>query len=526
MMQFSEQKEDYLKIMSTYDETSEEEYREAMSACHQRGAERCVKVANLHRGLYVKAAQFIASIRGGTGDRGVPSQYTEALSVFTDQAPSKPVAEIAIVLKEFLCLGDWPAGEFSEDSAFSCFEEKPLASASLAQVHRATLRDGAAVAVKLQYPELQTEMASDFYVCKSMGEQIRQASKGYDVMWVVEDFEKYISRELDFELEATNCELTASLLAHWSPRVFVPRVYREYSSKRVLTMEFCEGLLKADDPQALRAAGLDPLECAVLLCETFSEMIFVHGRVHADPHAGNIYFRAMTEGGVVRPQLVVLDHGLYHDLNENSVRLRLCRYWIACCAKDSNTMRELGQQMAGALYRFLPLILSPWFVFGSPDVRLSEIVAAARGQLPDSVGLTDIADFIVATRAGGANLVGLLHSLGYTRGLLNALGLPERQRLRAMLSFALRGNSEEPSLVPVALTLSQRSSVNWRVGILGASIHVMAPFAPLLLRFRNESRAPPLWLVASVPVFCFAAIVGGSMAWARHSPWFHSVSLQ
>merc|ERR1719222_478645 len=100
-------------------------------------------------------------------------------------------------------------------------------------------------------------------------------------------------------------------------------------------MEFCEGLVKANDSVALTAIGLDPEECASLICETFAEMIFVHGRVHADPHAGNIYFRARPggDGKAQGPQLVLLDHGLYHDLSENDVRQYFCKYWRACCAK-------------------------------------------------------------------------------------------------------------------------------------------------------------------------------------------------
>ena len=93
-MQFNEQKQDYINSLSNLEETSAE-YQQVLSECHHRGAQRCVKVADSHRGLYVKAAQFIASIRGGTGERGVPKQYTEALAKFTDHAPHKSINEVA-----------------------------------------------------------------------------------------------------------------------------------------------------------------------------------------------------------------------------------------------------------------------------------------------------------------------------------------------------------------------------------------------------------------------------------------------
>ncbi|CAK0888583.1 unnamed protein product [Prorocentrum cordatum] len=132
MSQFNEQKQDYEKSLEGLSPGSEE-FQAAISACHSRGAERCAKVAAMHRGLYVKAAQFIASIRGGTGDKGIPAAYIDALSVFTDRAPHKSIGEVAPVLKEAMKLGNWPAGPLDETCALRSIEETPIASASLAQ---------------------------------------------------------------------------------------------------------------------------------------------------------------------------------------------------------------------------------------------------------------------------------------------------------------------------------------------------------------------------------------------------------
>ena len=99
-MQFNEQKQDYINSLSNLEEGTPE-YNKVLQECHHRGAERCVNVANTHRGLYVKAAQFIASIRGGTGERGVPRPYTDALAKFTDHAPHKSIQEVADPRKPF-----------------------------------------------------------------------------------------------------------------------------------------------------------------------------------------------------------------------------------------------------------------------------------------------------------------------------------------------------------------------------------------------------------------------------------------
>lgn len=508
MMQFNEQKQDYIKSVENMEEGTQE-YITALNACHRRGAERCANVAKMHRGLYVKSAQFIASLRGGTGDRGIPQPYSEALSVFTDQAPHKSASEIAPVLKEVMFLGDWPSGSLDEMCSLSSIEKEPLAAASLAQVHRATLPNGSQVAVKVQYPELKKEMASDFAVFKTMGAQIKQMADGYDLMWVVEDFEKNLTRELDFRLEADNARAIAKALQHRAPHVKVPQVLSELSSASVLVMEYCDGLLKPNDPTALRDAGLDVNECAQLLCETFAEMIFVHGRVHADPHAGNIYFRAVPgDSGVVSPQLVLLDHGLYYDLHEGDVRYNFCKYWQACVSKDSDTMTALGNRFAGALHRFLPVLLSPWFVFGGDRPSLHEIVSAAKGQLPDTVKLRDVADFIVATRHGGANLMGLLHSLGYTRGILEALGFPEGQRIKCMLKYAMLGDIVAPPVVPRSLRGSEVIWMRWRMTLLRGHISVLAPLAHCMIRYAKAERAPPTWVLLGCPVL-FVFGIGG-----------------
>ncbi|CAE8619078.1 unnamed protein product [Polarella glacialis] len=101
-------------------------------------------------------------------------------------------------------------------------------------------------------------------------------------------------------------------------------------------------------------------------------------------------------------------------------------------------------------------MLSPWFIFGGSGVSLRELGFAARGELPDTIKLTDVADFVVATRQGGGNLIGVLHSLGYTRGMLEALGFPEGKRVASMLKYAVLGDTPAPA-VPSQLSAGQRT---------------------------------------------------------------------
>jgi len=116
-------------------------------------------------GIYIKAAQFVASLQGGAGDHGIPKEYVRVLQELMDHAPHVPFEEIDSVFVE----------EFGKGSAelFQEFEEEPLAAASLAQVHKAKTHDGKTVAVKVEYPGLWQMMASDFGVFHTMAGQIK-----------------------------------------------------------------------------------------------------------------------------------------------------------------------------------------------------------------------------------------------------------------------------------------------------------------------------------------------------------------
>jgi len=495
---FKEQQKDYEESLVGLAEGSTA-YAAALSACHARGARRCLSVAETNRGLYVKAAQFLASIRGGSGDSGIPREYVDALAGLTEHAPHRPASELAAVLGEVMSLGGWPQSELDDSCSLRSIEIEPLASASVAQVHRARLPGGVEVAVKVQHAELRSEVAADLATLRQLGTSLKELSGGYDLMWIVDDFERNMACELDFQREADNAEATAAAMAHLAPQVHVPKVFRALSSKRVLTVEHCDGLLKADDPEALRAAGLDPEECGELICDSFAQMIFLQGRVHADPHAGNVYIRAQGDAGAGRkkPQLVILDHGLYHDLRgghgpqNGSLRQQFCQYWEACCSRDTATVQALGRQLAGKLCRLLPIMLSPWFLLACPDASFGDVFAAAQGKMPEWVHLREVLEFVSAAHDCQRALVGLLHSLGYIRGLLQNLAFPEGRRLACMWKYATLGNHASPPLVPQELSTGQRMRLRWHLGVMECQLGAAAPFAGAAVRWAASARCAP-----------------------------------
>ena len=420
----------------------------ALEGLHDKWAGEALALARKNGGIYNKAAQFVASLQAGAGDKVIPKQFIETLRVLTDKAPHQPL-EVVEPLFE---------AEFGRTRAqlFEKLDEEPIAAASLAQVHIATTRKGGArkVAVKLQYPHLRDQLASDFSVFEMLGNQIKPG--GFDLSWVVSDFRKSLTMELDFRGEAENSKITAANLAH-RPYVRVPGVVDELTTSRVLTMDFVEGMVRCNDADELRAEGFDPLEVAGLLSDTFAEMLFCTGFVHGDPHGGNVYCRRGDGGST---EIVVLDHGLYHRIDDD-LRRALCEYVVACARRDAPTMERLGLRFAGPLHRYFPLLLSPWFIFGA---RLSadEVQAAREKRMPPGVDLKELGQFLVNMhdQAGENNILGVLHSMGYTRGMLQDVGYPEKLRLQSYVRFASLGlHQKAPGQYDASL--SARAHQRW-----------------------------------------------------------------
>lgn len=518
------------KAYAALDEVGPEgspEREAAKEALHVSTAQECLELAKQNGGIYNKAAQFVASLQGGAGDAGIPKAYIEALAVLTDQAPFRAFADLdGCFIEEF---------GVSAKEAFAEIDETPIAAASIAQVHRAVMKDGRVVAVKIQYPWLRHTLTSDFAVFSMFGQQIKPG--GFDLSWLVKDFQVSLTAEMDFTGEASNAERCAFELRA-RPDAYVPDVIHEFTSKRVLCTAFVENMTRCNDLKALKTAGFDSKRVGSALASIFAEMVFVHGHVHGDPHAGNVYVRERPNAGGKEPQIVLLDHGLYHDLSDVT-RTEFCGLVNACVARDVAGTKKQSVRFAGnELHRFFPLILSPWFVFGSSDLKAADLKAAARGALPPGVKLADIGKFLVSLHdESGTNMLGVLHSLGYTKGILNELKFPETLRLRAFGKYAAIGsaigvgdvvtkararagggatgerNSGDVTSVSSSWSLTTRLAIILaavRVEVLSWLVFVLAPLAPFLFILPGS-----VWTASSVvagPVYALAMM---SLAFAR-----------
>ena len=269
------------------DARKEERYRRQDG----RAARALYRSAVRLQGMLIKACQFIA-----TRADVLPDAWVDTLSGLHDHVSPRPFAAIRERVEREL---GRPL-----DAVFAEFEPQPLASASLAQVHAARLHDGRRCAVKVQYPGIEGIVRADLRNLAVILRVLAWLEHDFDFRVLMREAFKYIPMELDFEHEADNCETIARNLAARAD-VVVPRVYREFSTRRVLVMELIEGI-KITDVAALERAGIDKQAVAQKLMEVFCEQVLRDGFFHADPHPGNV----MVQPG---PRLVLLDFGLAKD---------------------------------------------------------------------------------------------------------------------------------------------------------------------------------------------------------------------
>ncbi|HXT21706.1 MAG TPA: AarF/ABC1/UbiB kinase family protein [Thermoanaerobaculia bacterium] len=211
----------------------------------------------------------------------LPPPYLAALSRLQDRVEPFPFADVERIVVEELGV--------RISKAFAEFETTPMASASLAQVHRAVLRDGREVAVKVQRPGIREEVARDldvFAEIAEMAEKHTETGRRYQLMALVEEFRRSLLRELDYQREAAHLQALRTSLAEFD-RLVVPAPIEGYSTGRVLTMERISGT-KVDKLSPVVRTDLDGAELAEQLIGGYLHQILVDGFFHADPHPGNV----------------------------------------------------------------------------------------------------------------------------------------------------------------------------------------------------------------------------------------------
>ena len=278
----------------------EEAMREATHEFHLRAARAMVRRAVRQQGLIIKTCQFL----GSRADI-LMEEYVETLSLLHDAVPPRPWTEMRPII-EFELSG-------RVDDLFAEFNPQAVAAASLAQVYRARTHEGVDVAVKVQYPGIEDIVRWDLETISWLAGIWSRIETAIDFRPVAEEMARNAPEEVDFVHEGHAAEEIAALLAARED-VVVPRIYWERSSRRVLTMDYLDGI-KITDVDELRAAGIDTRAIADSLIDIYNVMVLRHGMFHADPHPGNLLvLPPAAPGGPARIGLI--DFGLTKRLPE------------------------------------------------------------------------------------------------------------------------------------------------------------------------------------------------------------------
>src|SRR5665213_158989 len=243
----------------------------------------------------------------------LPEPYLKALARLQDKVKPFPYEQVEEIISSELGI--------RISKAFSYFEEKHMAAASLGQVHRAALRDGRPVVVKVQRPDIRKQIAEDFEVLEEIAaffDEHTDIGRRYRFGKVLAEFKTSILQELDYQREASNLTTLANNLKEF-PHIHVPLPVLDYSSRSVLTMDYVSGT-KITALSPIAQLDINGEALAEELFKAYLKQVLIDGFFHADPHPGNIF---LTDDG----RIALLDLGMTGRLNsamqENLLRLLL-----------------------------------------------------------------------------------------------------------------------------------------------------------------------------------------------------------
>jgi len=269
--------------------------RSARRGWHRESAATLYGAAIDLGGLFLKAGQYLSA----RSDM-LPRPFGEQLERLQDRVPPHPYRVVRRCIEEEL--GAPP------EELFKHFWRRPIASASLAQVHRAVLADGRHVAVKVQRPEAEAQVLADLRNLRRALATIERIEGNIGLGAALEEMGEAVPRELDFRLEAANARRLGQILEEL-PRIRVPEPFEDLTTRRVLVTEFVSGI-KVTDLRRLRRAGIDPERVTATLVEAYGAQILRHGFFHGDPHPGNLLVGADEEGF----WLAFVDFGLVQEV--------------------------------------------------------------------------------------------------------------------------------------------------------------------------------------------------------------------
>ncbi|GFZ47956.1 ABC1 family protein MCP2 homolog [Saitozyma sp. JCM 24511] len=296
--------------------------RKARKECHLRSARRLLEALKKNSGIYVKLGQHVAAVQV------LPSEWTQTMRPLQDQCFPTPLDDIDDMLHQDFGLG--------LDDLFSDFDPHPIGVASLAQVHRAVdKRTGRPVAVKVQHADLQDFARVDMATVNVAINLVKYIFPEFEFGWLGEEMNQMLPLEMDFRHEAENSARCRREFSHLTGKtsLYLPEVL--WAERRCLVMEFIEGA-RVDNLRYLKDHHIDRNQVSQELSRIFSQMVYINGHFHADPHHGNLLVRARAPNSTspFNFDVCLLDHGQYFDIPDD-LRVNYARFWLSLIKSSS-----------------------------------------------------------------------------------------------------------------------------------------------------------------------------------------------
>lgn len=311
---------------------------------------------------YIKGGQIVSS-----RPDLIPQDILKELAKLQDEVPPFPFDQAQELIESEL--------KMPMDKVFRSFARRPIASASIGQVHEATLLDGREVVVKVQRPNIEQMIHIDtdlMHLLAVHAEKRFLWARLYNFAERVEEFTKTIRQELDYTIEGQNADRFKSNF-EGDETIYIPEIYWEFTTKRVLTMEYIHGI-KIKDKDKLLAKDYDLTYLTEVVGNAFIKMILIDGFFHGDPHFGNIF---VMEGQVV----ALIDFGMV-GIVDPIMKKNMAKYFISLVNRDAEALVEVLGEIAeidpssdrNALTREVGRLLSKYSDITFGQIKLEEIV--------------------------------------------------------------------------------------------------------------------------------------------------------
>lgn len=449
---------------------------DAWSAANTRAARRILRTATARRGLWIKCCQYVAA-----RSDALPPEYAEVLSQSLDNCPPTPARAVLGCVNEQLRQTErgqrWREERGREVEVHDLFDgfdpEKPIASASIAQVHTATLREGGRrVVLKVQHPGIRPMLLQDLEDLKTLLLWIAGAEPAFDMRPVLDAWIEMVPRETDFINEMRNHQavrdtLTGEEIPHLAAHAYVPDPIPELTSDKLFVMEFIDGC-KVTDVETMDKHGVDRERMIAEITRSFGSQLFVAKVFSGDPHPGNFLIHDLENGG----QPVLLDFGICVDVVQKT-RLGFARLILAAIDNDSYSLIQSLGDVGVKLNRADPVasldIIKYLFRTTAPreqsqleqaafrkdlearksDIKRNEkdttVNEAFEGELPDSQKQPKKREWRSPIDSFPGDLVFFFRSLGMLRGLAVKLGVRHSylETLRPFAEHALHASCPE-----------------------------------------------------------------------------------